>query len=129
MKICFAISLLFCFMGAEVPCMGDVSSSEKEATKHVEQGIQFGLANKWQQAIRELELGIKQQPKNANFRYHLSFICMKYGDELTSQKKYADAALAYRKGLDNSLYNSKIWCYGLTKGNTITHCISDHPKI
>lgn len=67
--------------------------------EHNNRGVELGSKGLWNDAIREHEEALNQDPENATFRMNLSSAHLHYADVLASKKKWYEAINHYREAL------------------------------
>jgi len=67
--------------------------------EHNNRGVELGSKGLWNDAIREHEEALNQDPENKTFRMNLSSAHLHYADLLASKKKWYDAINHYREAL------------------------------
>lgn len=67
--------------------------------EHNNRGVELGSKGLWNDAIREHEEALNQDPENQTFRMNLSSAHLHYADLLASKKKWYEAINHYREAL------------------------------
>jgi tetratricopeptide (TPR) repeat protein len=67
--------------------------------EHNNRGVELGSKGLWNDAIREHEEALNQDPENPTFRMNLSSAHLHYADLLASKKKWYEAINHYREAL------------------------------
>lgn len=67
--------------------------------EHNNRGVELGSKGLWNDAIREHEEALNQDPENEVFRRNLSSAHLRYADLLASKKKWYEAINHYREAL------------------------------
>jgi tetratricopeptide (TPR) repeat protein len=76
-----------------------VDEASMNPLDHNNKGVEYGRRGLWPQAISEHEIALNGDPENSQFKTNLSAALLKYGQVLSSQKKWSLAISKLREAL------------------------------